>query len=186
RQRRLDSAKAATTVTGYELADLRRQVVAQVKKAFTAILLAQETLALARANLANLDEVERIQAIRTDKGDISELELTRLRTQRYTSQRDALDAEQAVRTAKIPLRTLVGATNVAPDFVPEGELTFGAVPVDREQLYRQMLDYRPDIRAAEASQRKAQAHAALAPATARWDFSPPIEYQRIGQRKPIR
>jgi biotin carboxyl carrier protein len=59
RQRRIDSAKAATSVTGYELADLRRQLVAQVKKAFTAILLAQEALALARANLINLDEVER-------------------------------------------------------------------------------------------------------------------------------
>ena len=131
RQRRVDSARAATSVSGYELADLRRQVVAQVKKAFTGALLAQETLALARANLGNLDEIERVQAIRAEKGDISELELTRLRVQRYTFQRDALDAEQNLRTAKIALRALAGADVLAEDFTPEGELAFRDAPRDR-------------------------------------------------------
>jgi outer membrane protein, heavy metal efflux system len=180
RQRRIDSARAATSVSGYELADLRRQVVAQVKKAFTAALLARETLTLARANLGNLDEIERVQAIRAEKGDISELELTRLRVQRYTFQRDALDAEQNLRTAKIALRALAGADVIAEDFVPEGELAFRDAPRDRAELYRQMLDYRPDIRAAEAGQRRAQADAALARANAWWDFSPMVGYQRVG------
>jgi outer membrane protein, heavy metal efflux system len=180
RQRRIDSARAATTVTGYELADLRRQVVAQVKKAFTAILFGQETLALARANLSNLDEIERIQSIRAEKGDISELELTRLRAQRYTFQRDVFDAEQTLRIARISLRTLAGADLIAADFVAEGELAFRDAPVDRAELYRQMLDFRPDIRAAEAAQRRAQADSALARANAWWDFAPMVEYQRVG------
>ena len=34
RQRRLESARAATRVTGHELEDVRRQIVFQVKKAF--------------------------------------------------------------------------------------------------------------------------------------------------------
>src|ERR1700730_2002691 len=34
RQRRVDSAKAATKVTGFELVDLKRQVIFQVKKSF--------------------------------------------------------------------------------------------------------------------------------------------------------
>jgi outer membrane protein TolC len=38
RQRRIDSAKAATKVTGYELIDLRRQIIFQVKRSFTDIL----------------------------------------------------------------------------------------------------------------------------------------------------
>ena len=180
RQHRVESARAATTVSGYELADLQRQLVAQVKKAFVAILVAQDALALARANLSNLDEVERIQAVRAQQGDISELELSRLRAQRYAFERDALDAEQALRAARITLRTLIGPDAIAEDFAAEGALALQEVPGDRAQFYRQMLDYRPDIRAAEAGQRRAQADAALARANAWWDFSPMVEYQRIG------
>src|SRR5207237_802391 len=47
RGRRLDSARAASRVTAAELDDTRRQVVAQVKKAFTDVLVAEATLALA-------------------------------------------------------------------------------------------------------------------------------------------
>ena len=82
------------------------------------------------------------------------------------------------RSPSVPLS---GRPSSPKDFVPEGELTFRDVPVDRAELYRQMLDYRPDIRAAEAGQRKAQADAALAArANAWWDFSPMVEYQRVG------
>src|SRR4029077_15099259 len=51
RQRRIDSARAATQVTTYQLDDARRQVVLQVKSAFAAALIAREQLALAEANL---------------------------------------------------------------------------------------------------------------------------------------
>src|SRR5438034_3630372 len=56
RQRRIDSAKAATKVTGLELADLRRQLIFQVKKSFSDILVAREALALTEQNLTALDE----------------------------------------------------------------------------------------------------------------------------------
>src|SRR5262249_56371503 len=58
RQRRVDSARAATRVTGYELADLQRQTVFLVKKSFTDILIAKETLALAEENLSTLNELD--------------------------------------------------------------------------------------------------------------------------------
>src|SRR5262249_30997054 len=44
RQRRIDSARAASRVTGAELEDVRRQVVAQVKKSFTDVLVADAVL----------------------------------------------------------------------------------------------------------------------------------------------
>ena len=47
RGRRIDSARAATRVTGYELDDVRRQIVFLVKKAFTDGLTARDSLALA-------------------------------------------------------------------------------------------------------------------------------------------
>src|SRR5204862_5799180 len=48
RERRIASAQAATRVAGHERADVRRQVIAQVKKAFTDVLVAQATLSLAQ------------------------------------------------------------------------------------------------------------------------------------------
>src|SRR5262245_2588273 len=63
RQRRVESARAATRVTGYELDDVRRQIVFIVKKSFTDALVARDTLALAEDNLRTLDELERIQRV---------------------------------------------------------------------------------------------------------------------------
>jgi len=52
RGRRIESARAATRVTSFELEDVRRQVIFQTKKAFNDALVAQASEALATANLA--------------------------------------------------------------------------------------------------------------------------------------
>jgi len=83
RQRRLDSARAATRVTGHELDDVRRQITFLVKKSFADALAGRESLSLAEQNLQSLDELERIQRFRAERGDISELELLRIQVQRF-------------------------------------------------------------------------------------------------------
>ena len=180
RRRRVESARAATRVTGYELADLRRQTVLQVKKSFTDILVARDTLAVAEENLKTLDELERIQRFRAERGDISELELLRIQVQRFAFERDASDARRALSAAKIALRAVVGPDRIADDFDAVGDLGFRDLFVRRADLYRRVLDNRPDIRAAEAARDKARADVNLARANAWWDITPQIEYQRIG------
>jgi len=180
RQRRLESARAATRVATEEIADAQRQTILEVKKSFVDALVAQSTLDLADANLRTLDEVERLQRLRLEKGDISELELTRIQVQRYAFERDAADARQAIDSARIRLRTLVGADAVSPTFTAMGELGYRDVPLDRTELLRAALDARPDLRAAEAGRAKARADQALARANAWLDVSPQLEYQRIG------
>jgi cobalt-zinc-cadmium efflux system outer membrane protein len=180
RQRRVDSARAATQVATYQLDDARRQVVLLVKSAFAGALIAREQLALAEANLKTLDDTERIQRLRAEKGDISELELLRIQVQRFTFARDAADARQALATARIALRTAAGTVNIADDFEIVGDLDFKEVPLDRPLLVRRALDNRPDLRAAEADRERARADHRLARANAWWDITPQIEYQRIG------
>jgi cobalt-zinc-cadmium efflux system outer membrane protein len=180
RERRLDSARAATRVTEFELADVRRQVVALVKKTFTDVLVAQATLELARENLRTLDEVERIQRFRAERGDISELELTRIQVQRFAFERDATDAVQAIRGAKIGLRALVGLDGLPAEFEVTGDLDFQDRPFEREALYRLTIANRPDVRAAEAAREKARADVELARANAWWDVTPQLEYKRTG------
>jgi cobalt-zinc-cadmium efflux system outer membrane protein len=185
RQRRVDSAKTATKVTGYELADLRRQLVFQVKKSFSDILVARDALALAEQNLGALDELERVHRIRAEKGDISGLELLRIEVERFAFERDTADARQALGAAKIALRTAIGQERLAEQFEVEGELTVPEVGKSRSELYRMALDARPDLRAAEAAREKARADINLAKANAWWDVTPQIEYQRIGPDNTI-
>ena len=180
RQRRLESARAATRVTGHELDDVRRQVIFQVKKAFTDALVAREGVGLADQNLHTLDDLERIQRFRAEKGDISDLELLRIQVQRFAFERDAADARQALQVARIALRAAIDPTRVAEDFEVSGELVDRAVAPGATELYRRALDNRPDLRAAEAARAKARADVSLARANSWADVTPQIEYQRIG------
>src|SRR5262249_31886881 len=180
RGRRLDSARAAIRVSEWERADVRRQVTAQVKKAFTDVLVAQATLTLAQENLRALDEVERIQRFRAERGDISELELTRIQVQRFAFERDAADARQAIEAAKIALRALAAPDGLPTTYDVVGDVEFRDRPVAREELYRLPIANRPDVRAAEAARDKARADVDLARANAWADVTPQVEYQRIG------
>ena len=170
RQRRIDSARAATRVAGHQLEDVQRQTTLLVKAAFASALIAREQLALPEQNLTTLDETERLQRLRVEKGDLSELELVRIQLQRFTFERDAADARQASATAKIALRAAAGDTNIAEQFEIEGELTAEEIPLDRTVL----------LRAADADRERARADNRLARANAWWDVTPQLEYQRIG------
>ena len=185
RQRRLESARAATRVSGHELEDVRRQVVFQVKKAFTDALVAHQELGLVEENVRSLDDLERIQRFRAERGDISELELLRIEVQRFALERDAADARQALRLARIALRTATDPAQVPEDFEVVGALADRDVAPAAVDLYRRALDRRPDLRAAEAARAKARADVGLARANAWWDVTPQVEYQRIGPDNTI-
>src|SRR6266849_5419497 len=124
--------------------------------------------------------LERIQRFRAEKGDISELELLRIQVQRFAFERDAADARHAVSAAKIALRTVAGPDRIAEDFDVVGDLAYRDVSYRPSDLYRRVMQNRPDIRAAEAAREKARADVNLARANAWGDITPQIEYQRIG------
>jgi len=176
RGRRIDSARAATQVASYQLEDIRRQITLQVRSAFAGALIAREQLALAQENVKTLDDTERIQRLRAEKGDIS---------QRFAFERDAGDARQAIEAATIALRAAVGPDALADSFDVVGELGFKEVSLDKAVLMRRALDNRPDLRAAEADRARARADHRLARANAWWDITPQIEYQRIGPDNTI-
>jgi outer membrane protein, heavy metal efflux system len=180
RERRIESARAASRVSELELADARRQLTAQVKKAFTDALAAGATLKLAGDNLRTLDEVERVNRLRVDKGDLAELELLRIQVQRFAFERDLGDARQAQDVARIALRAAIGPDAVAREFDVAGELVFREVPLDRERLLEQSVASRPDVQAAAAARVRARADLDLARANAWWDVAPQVQYQRIG------
>ena len=185
RLRRVDAARAATRVTAFQLEDVQRLTMLQVKTAFAGALVAREQLALAEDNLRALDETARLQRLRVDRGDLSELELLRIQVQRFTFERDAADARQALDVARITLRTTAGPAAIAEDFEVAGDLQFADVSLDPDRLRRLTVANRPDLRAAIADRERAQAVHRLARANAWWDITPQVEYQRIGPDNTI-
>ena len=181
RQRRLDSARAATRVAGHILTGVERQILFQVKKSFTDALTAKAALELAEQNLKTIGEIEKLQSVRAAKGALSELELLRIQVQQYTFQRDAADARQAVQAAKNALRTVAGPDRIADEYDVVGKLDFRDFIFNRPDLYSLAQANRPDIRAAEAAREKARADINLAKANAWWDLTPLVEYKRDGK-----
>ncbi len=185
RLHRVDAARAATRVTAYQFEDVRRLTVLQIKAAFAGALVAREQLALAEENLRALDETERLQRLRVDRGDLSELELLRIQVQRFTFERDAADARQTLDVARITLRSTAAPAAIAEDFEVAGDLAFPDVALDPDRLRRLAVAHRPDLRAAVADRERAQADHRLARANAWWDITPQLEYQRIGPDNTI-
>jgi cobalt-zinc-cadmium efflux system outer membrane protein len=180
RERRIDSARAATRQTSYELADVQRQVMFQVKAAYTGVLQAKAVLQFTQSNLGALDEVTRLQQARFQRGDISGLELNRIRSDRFQSETDAADAQLNVQNARITLRSLVSPDRIPEQFDVIGELTYRSVRVDRQKLYDQAVLNRPDLQSLEAARQKAEADIRLARANAQFDVSPIANWNRDG------
>ena len=92
--------------------------------------------------------------------------MLRIQVQRYALERDAADARQAIRAAKIALRAAVGPDRVVDEFEVVGDLEFRDVEPAPADLYR-------------------LADVNLAQANRWWDVTPQIEYQRIGNDNTI-
>ena len=166
RGRRLDSARAATRVAGHTVAGIQQQIVFQTKKAYSDVLTSKAALDLADQNVKSLGEIEQIQRLRANKGDISELELLRIQVQQFAFQRDAADARQSLQAAKIALRAVSGPDRIADDYDVTGKLDFRDFTFSRLDLYNLARANRPDIRTAEAGRERAQADNNLARANA--------------------
>jgi len=181
RARRLDSARAATRVAGHVLAGVQQQIMFQTKKTYTDVLTAKAAVDLADQNVKSLGEIERIQRLRANKGDISELELLRIQVQQFAFQRDAADARQALQAAKIALRAVAGPDLIAEDYDVTGKLDFRDFAFTKPDLYNLARANRPDLRAAGTAREKAQADINLAHANAWWDITPQLEYRKDGK-----
>lgn len=177
REKRIDLAKAGSSVTSSELTDVRRTVTLQVKTAFIGVLAGKARLELATSNLKNLNDVEKLQKLRAEKGDISDLDLLRIEGQRLAFESDTLDAQLAVKTAKVALRQAISQERLSESFDVIGELIHrpGAA-LNREELRNRAEELRPDLRAAALAIEKSRADLKLANAKAVPDIQPQLGF----------
>jgi outer membrane protein, heavy metal efflux system len=181
RRRRIDSARLATAGAERDLQDTRRTLIGTVRSTFTAALLARGNLRAAEENLKNFQEVEDLNHIRFDKGEISGGDFLKIGLQKLQFQTDVQDANLAYRTARASLRQAIFAPELAQDFEVLGELRTAPLPRTLTDLERLALAARPDLLSAETAVAKAEADVELAKANAKVDVTASVGLIHTGQ-----
>ncbi len=176
RWRRIDTAKLSTDIATSDFSDARRGLVLGVRKTFTDGLLAKSNLSLSQENLKSFQEVEDLNRIRFEKGDISGADFLKIELQKLQFQNDVQDATLSLKTAKTTLRTLLATPDLAEDFDIEGELKFVEFDMSLDDLKAIALRDRPDLRSAEALKKKTEADIRLAVANSYTDVSLALGY----------
>lgn len=152
----LASAEASALASVHDRRTVALTVVSDVASTWFQLLALRERLDLARRNLANAERVLQIVEARVANGAVSPLDLAQQRTV-VANQRAAIPPLQSqVRQAETALAVLLGQPSQTFD-APAGRLTGVRTPEIRPGLPSELLARRPDIRAAEARLRAADA-----------------------------
>jgi outer membrane protein, heavy metal efflux system len=178
RDRRLDAATLARSVAALQLENTARTLRLDVQHAFTDLQLAKRNLALARANLKAFDEVVQVNTERVRTGDLSAVELSRSRLAALQFQNDVRQQEARLAVSRNRLSALLGRGPNGDALDVAGDLRNDSQRVDPEQLRRDALDARPDLRALRADQARSVADTRLQLANGTIDYTVSGEYHR--------
>lgn len=180
RRWRMDAAQATTEQTGAQYKDQERQTILNVKQAFTNMLLAKAALQLAKENLTDFRKQVEINRERYQTGDIGKLDFERLDLQLAQFETDESTAEMNLAQASDQLQTLMGYGRPNAQFEIAGDIEPPSVKVTLLELEQRALTSRPDLQAAEAGVRAADANLKLAYANGTTDPTLEGEYDRSG------
>lgn len=180
RRWRLDSANATADSTQSLYRDQERQLVLAVRQAFTTMLLAKASLAVAEQNLADYRKTVDLSQARLDAGDITRTDFERIDLQLAQFESDADNARLALQQAATQLQLLFGDNHPSPNLDITGTLEPPQIPVTLTEAENQALSSRPDYLAARQALTAAEANAQLAVAGGTADPTLGTEYDRNG------
>lgn len=180
RQLRLDSATATAESTQSLYHDQQRQLVLAVRGAFTTMLLAKASLAVAEENLADYRKTVDLSRSRLDAGDITRTDFERIDLQQAQFEADSDNARLQLQQASAQLQLLFGSDHPNPAFDVTGTLDPPQVPLTMAEAEQKGLQSRPDFLAARQALTAAEADAKLAVANGKADPTIGAEYDRNG------
>ena len=192
RELRLESAQKGTGISVSAQADLERTLVFGLRMAFVQTLQEKAILELAKENLVYYDHILYVNRERFKAGAISRVDLDRLELQRVQYESDLQIAEESLETAKIELLMLLNDRTPVDQFDVTGSFDFSTQIAPLDDVRREALDARPDLRAALQSIEKAKTEHRLAiangstdPTLSAWytynpSFNNPFDHQTLG------
>jgi cobalt-zinc-cadmium efflux system outer membrane protein len=182
---RLKVAHAALAAAKMSRKDAQRNLEFQVKAAYVQVVLAQDTLDLAKeGQAANRQELDLFQR-RYDRGAINEGDLARMKTQKLEADQAVDTANQAMRQARIGLAFLLGVRGHVPDFEIDRDALKYRIPgtlqtSSPDTLLRSAFDTRPDLRALGYQRESAEAQIRLSKRQVFPDIAISLNYTQTG------
>ena len=192
RERRVDSARLATSGAGSDQQDFQRTLLFAVRTTFLNTLQAKALVGLTQANLQTYDQAIEANRSRFQAGDISELDFQRVEVQRVQFESDLANARVNLRTAKIQLLALLNDRTRVDDFDVAADFECKEPTILLPELRQMAVGNRPDLRSAETAIGKARADNRLAvangtadPVVAAWyarnpSFNNPFDTNTLG------
>jgi len=162
REKRVDSARLATSGASSDQEDLQRTLLFAVRTAFLNTLQAKALVDLTQASLQSYDQAIEANRTRFQAGDISELDFQRVEIQRVQFESDLANARVNLRTAKIQLLALLNDRTPVDDFDVAGSFDYRESVMLLPELRQMAVANRPDLRSAETAIEKARADNRLA------------------------
>jgi cobalt-zinc-cadmium efflux system outer membrane protein len=180
RRLRREVADLIVSQAEMELADVLRQRLFEVKRAFYEGVLAHHAHAAAAENRAGFDELIRLNKARFEEGAIAEGELLKVKLERVKFDASFAQAELAQRQALIKLLEMLGEKDFSRTESITGALAFTAVTLDLGSLKQSALQNRPDVKAAEIGVTLTQRQLELERARNSMDITPFAGVKRVG------
>ena len=162
RSRRQSSAQAGVNGARARFFDARRTLDQGVTKAYLAVLLAEENARVLRESAHSLQQESDIAEARFHAGDISAADLKQIQNNAAEFDLQARSAEAAAAQARIQVELLLGEPKPEGHWNPVETLTdLAAAPAPVPASAAATGAERPDVLAAEADLKRAQADLAL-------------------------
>jgi len=180
RRLRREVADLIVSVAEARLADVLRQRMFEVKRAYYEAVLVRYAQFNAMENRTSFDELIRFNKVRFEEGAIAEAELLKVKLERVKFDSAFAQAELAQRQAVIRLLHLLGETDFSRVEAVAGELDFAPINLDLASLKELALQNRADVRAAELGVTLGERRIALEHARNSMDITPFAGVKRVG------
>jgi cobalt-zinc-cadmium efflux system outer membrane protein len=161
RQLRVATAQRLEAASGADLSDVYRQQRVVLRSAYYDLLFAQNKAAILQDNVALFERSTRAAELRLKAGDIASADVSRLRVDALRAANDARAADADLRRAQLSLAYLIGAEGQATE-IRATDPWPDVVTIDAEAATDELIDQRPDVRAAKSRLEAAESARRLA------------------------
>ena len=161
RSKRIDVADANSDVARGQFQMVVWQLTNDVKRKFYTVVLNQSLLNLARENEATFEEIVKHTTELVNAGEISGLDLERVEVEKLKFDTDLANSERDYEVALRDLRFVLGGDYRVMDIDVTGTIDYEAYQFSFTELRDKALTERPDLKAAQLTERAADANIRL-------------------------
>jgi cobalt-zinc-cadmium efflux system outer membrane protein len=178
RGRRVEVAKLAVSISEGESEDARRRFRLLLAQSYFQAVWTKADLEVARQILSDFDQILKLMQERYQAGEISGLDLQRVEVERLRSLDDEVNAEIALKNAKMQVLSLISTAPIIPEFDVTNSLEVQPISISLGQLQQEALAARADWIAQQSRLNQTEASIRLEEAQRTPNVSPFFGYKR--------